>query len=553
MEFTIIKLRRWYHSLRHLKPVQIYGRLLFFLKRKLIPTGSTRLTRALAAELKKQLLLDGETEVELRLLNKSVKMPVDRLPWVSSRFGVPPEKLWIYNLNYFDWLFDGQTETFSLQNLALILDWIVQNPSARAESWEPFPLSRRIANWARWCELHPSLFEQTRECIHKAIVSQCRRLLIDLEYHNQANHLLENFKGLFVASAYLYQSDYPLPYTLERWLKFSADSLVEQIAEQFLPDGGHYERSPMYHKHMLEAVELVYASCWKLVNQPIKTFDASLAASLGDLGDACRERLPLMRDWLSWLTHPDGSIAQFNDSVVTSGILPPTVRHPANYLLKHSGFFVRRTLEYYFALSCGEPSPPFQPGHSHCDILSYELSLEGRRCIIDTGCGSYQNREIRHNCRRTYAHNLPLIENSEQSDIWGQFRIGKRARVLKRKFDSESALLQVEIVDQFGQKLTREVIFTDNTVRIRDRLFNRRITGTFCSLIHLAPGVNVMPTAEPGVMAFSQGNTRFELRTAARIRTEPSYWYPDFGRQIAREKLVLSNHEAEAIDYVISW
>lgn len=261
-----------------------------------------------------------------------------------------------------------------------------------------------------------------------------------------------------------------------------------------------------------------------------------------------------MRDWLAVMTHPDGKIAQFNDSTLVEGIKREKhSERPLNYLLEDSGFFVRLSPDSYFALSCAEPSPPFQPGHSHCDILSYELSLNGSRCIIDTGCGSYQNGQIRRTCRESAAHNLPFIENTNQSDIWENFRIGRRARVTHRHFDPEKGLLEIEFVDQYEQRFRREVVFAPNSIRFRDRMFNRRVTGTFCSLLHLSPEVLIQPEKEPGCSCFSIGTCEFSIRSSARLRIDSFVWYPDFGTPVNAVKLILSNHEAEAIDYVITW
>ena len=38
----------------------------------------------------------------------------------------------------------------------------------------------------------------------------------------------------------------------EEWLRTGTEIFVEQLEEQFLTDGGHFERSPMYHAIMVE-------------------------------------------------------------------------------------------------------------------------------------------------------------------------------------------------------------------------------------------------------------------------------------------------------------
>jgi uncharacterized heparinase superfamily protein len=33
-------------------------------------------------------------------------------------------------------------------------------------------------------------------------------------------------------------------------------------------------------------------------------------------------------------------------------------------------------------VDCGPVGPEYQPGHSHCDTLSFELSLGGKRVVV---------------------------------------------------------------------------------------------------------------------------------------------------------------------------
>ncbi len=540
---------RLFHTIRWLKPVQVLGRPWFALKRKLLTVGKPGKLSKMACELKGQLPLDRQNPFELRFLNLAQRFVPAEMKWHSREFSAATEKLWLYNLNYFNWLFDGQLDGQPQLQLYLMLDWIEKNDSSRSETWEPYVVSRRLCNWVMWLQQHSAKDDPNADCILQSVSGQCHRLWYDLEYHLQANHLLENLRALYVTTVFLAEKAGELPVDLEYRLEYCAKELIIQIRLQFFADGGHFERSSMYHLEMLEAVEAV-----KLANRRLLQFaevDSSLFKQAKILETLCEDKVPLLRDWLAVMTHPDGKIAQFNDATMKAGITRKSGQ--MNYLLDSSGFFVRRSDDCYFVLSCGDPSPAFQPGHTHCDIMSFELSLAGLRCIVDTGCGSYQNAQIREECRRTAAHNLPMIEHAEQSDIWAQFRIGKRARVVHRYFDSENNRFEMEMLDQYGQRYRREVIFADASIKVRDRMFERRITGTFISLLHLAPQVQVVPGNEPGAYDFAIGNCEFRVATSARLRFEGYVWYPDFGLPVKAEKLILSNHETEAIDYVISW
>ncbi|MBU1106369.1 MAG: heparinase II/III family protein [Candidatus Riflebacteria bacterium] len=544
-----MNLIRLFHTIRQLKPVQVYGRLSFALKRKLLTTGSPGTLSKLACELKGQLPLDRNNPFDLRFLNRQQQFVPAEMKWQSHEFDENNEKLWLYHLNYFNWLFDGQLDNSPWLKLFLILDWIEKNNSSRSETWEPYVVSRRIYNWVLWLQQNINDKDSYADCVLQSLSGQCKRLWSDLEYHNQANHLLENLRALYVATVFLAEEQGELSPEFEQRLEFCAKELISQIRLQFFADGGHFERSPMYHLEMLDAVEAVKLANRRLLK--LSGLDSLLMQQARILETLCEDKIPLMRDWLAVMTHPDGKIAQFNDATLSVGI--SRKGKPMNYLLDSSGFFVRRTDDSYFALSCGDPSPAFQPGHTHCDIMSFELSLAGQRCIVDTGCGSYQNPQIREECRHTAAHNLPMIEHAEQSDIWEQFRIGKRARVVHTHFDSEHSRFEIELLDQYGQRFRREVIFTVDSIKVRDRMFDRRVTGTFVSLLHLAPQVQIIPGSESGAYSFAIGETEFKVITSSRVRVESYIWYPDFGMPVNAEQLILSNHQTEAIDYVITW
>ena len=79
-------------------------------------------------------------------------------------------------------------------------------------------------------------------------------------------------------------------------------------------------------------------------------------------------------------------------------------------------------------LDCGPIGPDYQPGHGHCDVLSYELSLCGQCVVVDTGASTYEPGPERSYERSTAAHNTVRIDNEEQAEIWASFRVGRRPR-----------------------------------------------------------------------------------------------------------------------------
>jgi hypothetical protein len=100
-------------------------------------------------------------------------------------------------------------------------------------------------------------------------------------------------------------------------------------------------------------------------------------------------------------------------------------------VLAGAGYAVVRDLgsESCLVFDAGPLGPDYQLGHAHCDILSYELSLEGQRVVVNTGVSTYERGPERHYERSTAAHNTLRIDGQEQAEIWAAFRIGRRPRV----------------------------------------------------------------------------------------------------------------------------
>src|SRR5690606_15807738 len=83
-----------------------------------------------------------------------------------------------------------------------------------------------------------------------------------------------------------------------------------------------------------------------------------------------------------------------------------------------------------FVLFCdvGAIGPDYLPGHAHADSLTFELSVRGQRCVVDSGCSTYAAGPERSRQRGTAAHNTVLVDGEDSSEVWGSFRVARRAR-----------------------------------------------------------------------------------------------------------------------------
>src|SRR5262245_61243354 len=120
------------HTVRYLKPVQVYGRI-HRRKPGRIALGSTSQKRVLSREWVPAIARESARTApnQFRFLNQKRHIET----W--NDHGIP--KLWLYNLHYFE---SPATD--------LIQKWIVENPVGYGNGWEPYPLSRRVCNWIKW-------------------------------------------------------------------------------------------------------------------------------------------------------------------------------------------------------------------------------------------------------------------------------------------------------------------------------------------------------------------------------------------------------------------
>jgi len=278
----------------------------------------------------------------------------------------------------------------------------------------------------------------------------------NLEYHLLGNHLLENGFSLLFGGYYFRD------YTLYNKAK---DILFKELNEQILNDGGHFELSPMYHQIMLfrvlDSINLLKNSNW---------------IEESNLLEFLIEKAEIMLGWLDAISYRDGDIPLLNDS--TKDIAPTTIElfdyakrlkvERAKIRLKESGY--RKILKdnYELILDIGSISAKYIAGHTHSDIFNFELRVNGKPFIVDSGISTYEVSNRRDIERSTKAHNTVEVNGKNQIEVWGGFRVGDRADI----FNIVEADNYIEATHNgYGDILhTRRWSFYNDRVVIEDRL-----------------------------------------------------------------------------------
>ena len=309
--------------------------------------------------------------------------------------------LWAYNQNYFDWI---NQEGFSEKEGCKWIDKFIEELPENRIGLDPYPIALRTINWVKFFCRYPESATKGRL---DSLYSQIKLLVKKLEYHLLGNHLLEDAYALYIVSSYFGD---------KKLVKKAKRLLLSQLKEQILPDGAHYEQSPMYHCILLDRL----LDCFNINASP--ELEQYAIKMLGHL------------ESVKWGI---GDLPLLNDSA--NGIAP-TTSQLFNYAkrlglkwnkipMKACGYRKMLAGGMEAIVDVGIIAATYQPGHTHADSLNYELRIDGKPYVVDCGISTYNKTERRQYERGTTAHNCVSVEGKSSSEVWGGFRVGKRCHV----------------------------------------------------------------------------------------------------------------------------
>ncbi len=445
------------------------------------------------------------------------------------------EKLWRYNQHYFDDLNATGAATRTTWHQNLVTRWVAENPPGKGTGWEPYPTSLRIVNWVKWWV---AAGEADPAALHSLAV-QVRWLRQRLERHLLGNHLFANAKALVFAGLFFSGKE------ADDWLACGLKILAAELPEQVLEDGGHFERSPMYHALALEDVlDLLNLARAAGPSRPVAESVARL----------CEPYSPRMLHWLRCMCHPDGDISFFNDS--TQGIAPVTVEleryaramgvvagrpEPHGVQTLADSGYVRASFGPMVALLDVAPvGPDYLPGHAHADTLSFELSLQGQRVVVNSGTSRYGTSVERLQERGTAAHSTVVVGNVDSSEVWSGFRVGRRARPFDVAVTSSSVHAAHDGYCWLpGSPVHRRYWqFQDDALLIEDKVDGGRLGAV--AYFHLAPGHELQSVEEGGWLLLRRGQPLARVTTlAGRGEVQASQYAPAFGVVVPTHRLAV--------------
>jgi hypothetical protein len=513
MDFNRIKLIL--HTVKYLRFEQVAYRVLYALKNRFVSKEYNTTLLKPVEPIQWKSGIDKPTSYlsnqTFRFLNITHDFG-EHIDWNYAEYG----KLWTYNLNYFDFL--NQQEIQKSESLQLMHHFIDETETLK-DGLEPYPISLRAINWIKYLSKE-NIADAT---IDESLYNQYLRLLDRLEYHLLGNHLLENgFSLLF--GAYYFKD--------EKLYSKAKNIIGEELIEQILEDGGHFELSPMYHQiildRLLDCIALVQQNPWK---------------SDTDFLEFMMLKATLMLSWLNRMTFRNGDIPMMNDSAFQIAPSTAQINKYAKELgvfsldtkLSDSGYRKFENETYEICLDVGEVGPTYQPGHAHADTFGFVLHANKKPLLVDPGISTYNMGEIRERERATDYHNTVTIDGENSSQVWAGFRVAKRAHVQIFQDDSTKVKASHNGYKSKGTKHTRSFQCTDYEIVITDTLDSSQPGEAH---FHFHPDCQIQVISSEKKVKIEQNTITFAGSIALK---EQSYQYAaGYNNLIEAKKLIVS-------------
>lgn len=440
-----------YNTVKHLKPIQIGYQIKY---RLIKPRTLSSYCKSYKEEAIEFLFFKehppvyksyfGENTFVFLNQKKTFQKQID---WNFLDYG----KLWNYNLQYANYLLQEDVSVEHRRSLLLSMYKALDTGNL---ALEPYPVSLRSINTIRFLSFH-----QLRDSsLYGYLYGELTYLSHRPEYHLLGNHLLENAFALIMGGAFFQNKS---------WLAQGQKLLQTELKEQLLLDGAHYELSPMYHQiilfRLLELCE--WYNKWKNKSLDFEVF--------------IRKKAGVMMAWLKNISFNNGDIPHFNDS--SSGVAYSTnwliaygkalgISLP-NLGLNDSGYRAMNTDIFELRIDCTQIAPSYQPGHSHADALGFILYKNNAPLLVERGTSTYNIGKRRDLERATKSHNTVVLDNLNQSEVWGGFRVGKRAlTIIIKEEPRKLQALHNGYKTKYKAIHSRTFSITESTISIEDKV-----------------------------------------------------------------------------------
>lgn len=490
-----------------------------------------------------------------------------RVDWESeNRDDVP--RLWQLKLYAFEplaWMLfgdDGEVDSDVRSTFEeWVCDWIetvdIDTPNYLRRAWTPYAVSLRVLYWSRYlaCRSRDGGADAFDVALARELYKNASFLANHVERDVGGNHLIENGAGL-VAAGTLFGDDG------DAWVTTGLSVLEDVSQTQFLSDGCHFERSPMYHIQTLTRYLTVRDLLMKS-GRPVP--------------EAIEDVVSTGVAFLEFLRPPDGELPLLNDAVhgqtlsldacldyaratgvnttykQTEQMEPVSSSQPGPRVEDSSGFGWLDTDVGRMLVDGGPVGPTHLPGHAHSDLLSYLLWLDGNPVVTDTGTFDYEHGERRRYARGVRGHNTVQIDDIEPIELGGRFLMGPRPTPSVRwDYSTDVSFFEGCYIARPFRRARythhRSITAGEGWWLVWDRTEGHDAE-TVRSRVHLHPNVAVSRVGD-GALRLVYGDSETGRQDAwvhpvgsAQFEVDHGRYFPEFG--VERERMVVTVEATE--------
>lgn len=415
-----------------------------------------------------------------------------------------------------------------------LTSWMDANPPSRGINWaSSLEVAFRAISWIWALELIKRSPAMTPEFLRRALWflhahgTHVERYLST--YFSPNTHLTGEALGLFYIGSCL-----PELRAAVRWKQLGAKILIDQLPRQVRPDGTYFEQSTWYHRyttdfylHFIALADRVGLDLPDTVGATTRKLALHLAALtrpdgtfplLGD-DDGGRflalDEAPLT-DWRSTISTAAVLFADPELKTIAQQLAPETIwllgpdaearwaamePRPPSFTsigFPDGGFFVSRTdwsPKADWLVADAGPHGALSCGHGHADALSFELAVEGRTVLVDSGTFTYTGSQATRDAfRSTRAHNTALVDGLPSSEPGGPFSWQTKAQTRRLAWHTGHAIDYLEAEHDGYTRLSNPVVHRRAFAMVKGRytVIRDSFIGSgphrYDVLFHFAPG-----------------------------------------------------------------
>ena len=409
---------------------------------------------------------------------------------------------WLAAWHGFDWLGDlllaGGAGRESAR--ALAHGWITDNARLRGIAWRSDVLATRIFAWiTHFDEIAGRGAEPAvGRAVLESLIAQLRHLWHTAAWEQQGAARIRALKGLIAGMAALAGS--------EARLGKIARLLAREIPAQLLEDGGHRSRSPSVQLQVLQDLIDVRA-----------VLRAAGSEVPGPVQDAIERMAPILR----LFRHGDRGLALFNGSFEEDGVLIDLVlaqseTKAAAAHAAQTGFYRLQAGKSLLIVDAGRPPPRGFDDMAHAGALSFEMSHERERIIVN--CGAYPGTRSRLS-RASAAHSVLVVADTNSVEIRADGTLGRAPRAVTcEPAEHEGQQWVVASHDgyrtRFGLVYSRQLFLAADGEDVRgEETLTGRPGAKFAVRFHLHPSVRVALDEDAALLRLPSG-TYWRLRAS---------------------------------------